>query len=89
MAGETAPSGEQHLGEHYLELLGLGHRADEQLPGRPQRARDFLEICGEHALPALMVLEQMDPADPDYEPTLAALRGSVEQFLAPEAPAEG
>jgi len=73
-----------HEGEKYLELLGIGHLADVQIPGRSERMRDFLDICGEHARPLLIGLDSLDRNDPRYVPTREALRDYITKFV--EAP---
>ena len=87
MTHETIVNQEaEHEGERYLRLLDLGHLADQPIPGRTQKMRDFLDICGEQARPLLVGLESLDRADPRYEPTLKALRGYIAQFVQPESP---
>lgn len=78
------PQAEQHEGEKYLALLGLGHLADQQIPGHAERVRDFLDICGDHARPLLVGLESLPPEDPRFEPTRDALRGFITQYIAIE-----
>ena len=77
----------EHEGDKYLRLLGLDHLAYEQIPGKTQQVRDFLEICGDHARPMLMGFEGLSPEDPRYEPVRDALRTQVAQFL--DIPLEG
>jgi hypothetical protein len=56
-----------HQGEMYLKLLNLGHLADQDIPGYGgKQARDFLEVCGDHALPALVKFADSKPEDPMY-----------------------
>lgn len=74
---------QEHEGERYLRLLGLEHLADETIPGRTERVRDFLDICGDHARPLLVGLESLNPDDPRYTPTRNALRGYISQFVSP------
>lgn len=71
----------EHEGERYLQLLGLEHLADEQIAGRTERVRDFLDICGEHARPLLVGLESLSQEDPRYEPAREALRDYISQFV--------
>jgi hypothetical protein len=72
-----------HEGEKFLGLLGLGHLAERKITTadgiRP--AKDFLEICGEHARPLLVGFEAMSPDDPRYEPTKKALQGFIGQYI--------
>ncbi len=90
MAGEYASNQQEHEGEKYLNLLGLGHVAEQPIPGRPGlQMRDFLEICGEHAGELLAGLESIGPEDPRFDPTRDALRGYISQFIEPQTPAEG
>ena len=85
-----------HQGEKYLGLLDLGHLADAEIPGHGKKARDFLDICGDHALPALERFAGSTPADPmytdathpdylgmDYAQTRAALQGIVMHYVNP------
>lgn len=80
---------EEHEGDKYLRMLGLSHLADTPVvtAGGSIEARDFLDICGNHARPVLIGLEAMDQSDPRYEPTKEALRGLISQYIGapPEA----
>lgn len=88
MGIETRSGGEkEHEGEKYLKLLGLEHLADQPIPGRNERVRDFLDICGDHARPMLVGFEGLSPDDPRYEPVRDALRTQVTHFL--NIPPEG
>lgn len=87
------PSGSQdqedeHEGEHYLRLLGLEHLADQEIStaGGTIQARDFLDVCGEHARPILTGFEAMDSDDPRYETTKEALRGLIGQYIQGDTP---
>lgn len=82
---ERAGGQEEHEGERYLRLLGLDHLADVQVTagGRDMEARDFLDICGEHARPLLVGFANMSSEDPRYEPTRNALRGMITKFVQP------
>jgi hypothetical protein len=82
MSGEQLDA-EEHEGEKYLRLLGLEDLADEPIPGRTERVRDFLNICGDHARPLLVGLENLSPEDPRFVPTRDALRGYISQFVTP------
>lgn len=75
-----------HEGDRYLDLLDLGHFADSQIEtaNGSIQARDFLEVCGEHALPVLKGFELMDSTDPRYEPTKNMLRGLIGQYISVE-----
>ena len=88
MGHESSTGREQeHEGEKYLRLLGLEHLADQQIPGRTEYVRDFLDICGDHARPMLIGLESLSPDDPRYKLVRDALRRQVTQFL--DIPLEG
>lgn len=83
MTGEQVGE-QQHEGEHYLELLDLGHLAGQTITtssGRQIQARDFLEICGDEAIPALQLLEGLDPHDDRYKIVKNGLRRSVSKYL--------
>lgn len=77
-------------GEKYLGMLGLGHLAEQPIPGKPHlRMKDFLDICGDRALPLLVGLESLGADDPRYEPTREALRGYISQFTEPQSTDKG
>jgi hypothetical protein len=56
-------------GEHYLELLGVGHLADKEatVRGQTMPTREFLLACGEHVLPMLVGFEGLHPDHPQRE----------------------
>ena len=70
-------------GLHYLKLLELDHLAHQQIPGYGIPVKDFLDICGEHARPMLVGLDNLDRNDPRFAPTLQALQGFITQFVQP------
>lgn len=74
---------ELHEGEHYLELLGLKDLAEREIttPNGTIQARDFLDICGEHARPMLVGFEGMSVNHPDYEVARDALRGMIAGYI--------
>ncbi|MFZ1360442.1 MAG: hypothetical protein WAS27_00190 [Candidatus Saccharimonadales bacterium] len=72
---------QEHEGEKYLRLLGLEDIANEPIPGGTKQMRDFLDICGEHARPALVGLEMLDSDDPRRKEMCDALRTYVRQLL--------
>lgn len=86
MAGEQLR--EEHEGEKYLRLLGLEHLADREITAadRTMQARDFLDICGEHARPMLVGFEAMSPDDPRYETIKNTLRGVIGQYVGEDSP---
>ena len=73
----------EHEGEKYLRLLGLDHLAGQEIStgNGVIQARDFLEICGEHALPYLVGFESMSPEDPRYDAMKGALQKSISQYI--------
>lgn len=73
----------EHLGEKYLKLLDLYHMADREISTQhgTVHVRDFLSICGEHALPFLEALAQMDPKHPKFEPAKQALRSTILKYI--------
>lgn len=81
MGREALGQEQEHEGDKYLRLLGLEHLADQPIPGRAERVRDFLDVCGDHARPMLVGFESLSPDDPRYEPARDALRTQVTQFL--------
>jgi len=65
-ARQTAEEPEEHRGDKYLAMLGLTELAHRRIPGRTEEVRDFLGICAEHALPALVMFDGSKPDDPMY-----------------------
>ena len=78
----------EHEGERYLRLLGLDHLADRDIATASGtiQARDFLDVCGEHARPILVGFEAMSTDDPRYEGTKNALRGMIGQYVEGDNP---
>lgn len=76
-------NGPEHEGERYLRMLGLEHIADQPIAGSDLQGRDFLQICGEHALPILTGLERLDPDDPRFDAVRDMLRSSITQYIQP------
>lgn len=74
---------EEHEGDKYLRLLGLEHLSGSEIVTANGRihARDFLDICGEHARPVLVGFEAMSPNDPKYEAMRNALREMIVQYI--------
>jgi hypothetical protein len=87
MSGEQLDE-QEHEGERYLRLLGLEHLADHRVTTADKtfEARDFLDICGEHARPMLVGFEAMSQDDPRYEATRNALRGLIGQYVEGDKP---
>lgn len=79
---------QEHEGEHYLRLLGLEHLADREIISvdRTIEARDFLDICGEHARPMLVGFEAMSLDDPRYEATKNALQSLIGRYVEGDNP---
>lgn len=67
-------SPEKPDGERWLDLLGLGHLrglpTGYAINGVPVMAENFDQLCGEHARPILTAIENMDPNDPRYIPSI-------------------
>ncbi len=86
MAGEQLH--EEHEGDKYLRLLGLEHLADREITTADGtiQARDFLDVCGEHARPMLVGFETMSPDNPRYETTKNTLRGVIGQYVGEDSP---
>lgn len=78
----------EHEGERYLRLLGLGHLADNEIitDSGTIQAREFLDICGEHARPILVGFEAMSTDDPKYEAIKKALRSLISRYVEGEIP---
>lgn len=70
-------------GAHYLSLIGLSDLVGQtfETSRGPIHAENFLDICGEHALPALMGFETLELDDPRREVMSTALQKSVKQYL--------
>ena len=85
---QVREGGEEHNGEWYLNLLELGDLADTDIPvqGKVIKGRDFLDICGEHAVPMLEGFNAMDQDDPKREPTLLALQNVIRGYIEPASP---
>lgn len=86
--GNERISEQEHEGERYLRLLGLEHLADQEVStsrGTIQ-ARDFLDVCGEHARPLLVGFEAMNPSDSRYEPAKNALRSFIGKYIEGDNP---
>lgn len=79
---------EVHEGQHYLDLLDLGHVGDQQMMTSqgPTEARNFLDVCGEHSHNALRGFALMDPQDPMYAQMKEFLRGAVGKYVNIEEP---
>jgi hypothetical protein len=73
----------EHEGEKYLRLLGLEDLAEREIAtaGGTIQARDFLDVCGEHARPLLVGFEAMSPDDPSYEATKDALQSLIGRYV--------
>jgi len=75
----------EHEGEHYLNLIGLGSFANQDIVmrGVPRKARDFLEdeACAAEARPAFVGFESLSPDDPRRGGFLKVLRERVETYL--------
>lgn len=83
--------GVENEGEKYLEMLDLGHLVDAPMP-KPNdhlKTRDFLDVCGEHALPVLKGFEAMSPEDPRFKKTKEALQKMIGQYIEIEQQANG
>lgn len=52
-------TGERPIGEHYLDMLDFGHLIGREVKykGRRIRVEEFLDLCGQHAMPMLAGLE--------------------------------
>lgn len=85
---ETRGTEEEHEGNKYLRLLGLEDLADNEIQTESGtiQARDFLNICGEHARPLLVGFEAMSPDDPRYEATRDALRTIIGRYVEGRSP---
>jgi hypothetical protein len=74
-------------GQQFLELLGLGDLGEQLIPdyldknGNPKRVRDFLDICGEEAKPALIGFRSLSPDDPRYPKMKEILRGFIQKYV--------
>jgi hypothetical protein len=73
----------KHEGDKYLGLLGLGHLGNREITTGDVtiQARDFLDVCGEHARPMLVGFEAMSQDDDKYEPTKETLKNFIENFI--------
>jgi len=81
---EQARYREEHEGDKYLDLLGLGALADQEFVGRDggtYRYRDFLDHCGPDAHNTLAGLAAIGPDDPRFQQAREAIRESVLQHI--------
>lgn len=83
---ETAPAADAE-GIKYLKMLGMGGLVGTPTTrigkdGQPLKAEQFLEICGEHALPSLIGLEASINAQPN-NPANDSLRKALRANIAP------
>jgi hypothetical protein len=70
-------------------VRGLEDLADREIQTRDGgviKARDFLDVCGEHARPLLVGFEAMSSDDPRYEPTKLALQSIISQYIEGDIP---
>ena len=78
---EAEPESE---GLRYLRMLDLGDIADLPIPGDPTKtAQDFLDICGDHALPVLKGIESLPEDDPRRVQGIAHFQTLVRGMFAP------
>jgi hypothetical protein len=78
----------EHEGEKYLRLLGLEGLANQQIAGRTEQVRDFLDVCG-HARPLLVGFENLERSDPAYDQMRDGLRGFILHFAGVQIPQAG
>ena len=82
-------SGEIHeidkRGEEYLTLLGFGEIVDQPVivGDKTVPAKDFLQFCGQHAIPAFEAFKTLDPNSTEYAVTRDALTSMVTLFIKP------
>ena len=75
------------MGVRCLELLGfpeyVGREISVTVEGQQKliQAEDFLDICGKHAIPGFIGLENSDPQDPDYIESFNDFRGIAADYL--------
>ena len=72
-------------GEEYLTLLGFGEIIDQLVTvgDKTVPAKDFLQFCGKHAIPAFEAFKTLDPNSSDYAITRDALTNMVTSFVKP------
>jgi hypothetical protein len=72
-------------GRRYLDMLGLGQYADQEIETENHgtiRASEFLSVCGEHAIQALVGYETwVKTDDPRRHKGRIVLRGMVGKYL--------
>ena len=68
-------------GLYYLKLLEIEHLASTPIPNTPYVMQDFLEICGDHALPVLKGLDRLDRKSPKFIAVQALLQDYILKFL--------
>jgi hypothetical protein len=72
-------------GERWLELIGYGHLKGQPtgyaIDGQPVPAEQFDRLCGEHARPIFLALEQLGPSHPRYEQFMAVARKAFQGYF--------
>jgi len=72
----------------YLEMLDLTDFADFAIPDNPGKweglkLRDFLEICGDHAINMLRGLAATDPNSAEFEMGKTMVQGRIAEYIQP------
>jgi hypothetical protein len=88
-ADAAEAEGEEHEGQRYLEMLGLGDFGEQEITATKAdgskvtvQTRDFVDICGEDALDSLAGLEGMGEALGVDHPEYTDLRGRIRDHVA-------
>lgn len=94
MESAKETSQEEDMGVRCLELLGFKEYIGREIPvtvdGNQKliQAEDFLKVCGQHATPAFIGLESMDPQDPNYPVAFGVFRDLAAHYLGADIPKE-
>lgn len=80
---ETSDLAQQ--GAEYLTLLGYEDRIDVPVTVGEVTVtgKDFLQFCGEHAIPVFTAFKELTPGSPEYIAARKGLISMVEIFMTP------
>lgn len=70
-------------GAEYLSLLGFGDIIDQPINvgEKTLLAKDFLQFCAQHAVPAFEYFKTLEPGSVEYEQNKVSLKKMVSIFM--------
>ena len=79
---------QEHEGDRLFRQLGLEDMAHQEIvtENGTIQARDFLDVCGEHARPVIKAFDRMSVDDPRYKPLKNALKRVVLKAIQGDTP---